>query len=159
MSSVDRNFKSSDYCRLTLLNRSVKFDILVLGLSDKGANIVIHLHHQKSNMTSSACYYNNIPKQKSYHCKQNQESTKGYSKNIVRKNNKFGKRLVSTSRTYASPKGTGPGVQRIKRLLSACHTRRKCSMENYEFGKGSSLVQSLISRELSLYMVRSQNVI
>ena len=39
--------------------------------------------------------------------KQNQESTEGCSKSIVRKNNdKFGKRLVSTSRIYASPKWT-----------------------------------------------------
>ena len=61
---------------------------------------------------------------------QNRESTEGYSKSIVRKNNdKFGKGLVSTSRTYASPKGTGPGVRRSKHPLSACHTRRKCSME------------------------------
>ena len=44
-------------------------------------------------------------------------------------NDKFGKGLVSTSRTYASPKGTGPGVRRSKRPLSACHTRSKCSME------------------------------
>ena len=42
---------------------------------------------------------------------------------------KFGKGLVSTSRTYASPKGTGPGVRRSKPPLSACHTRCKCSME------------------------------
>ena len=64
------------------------------------------------------------------YCKQNRESTEGYSKSIVRKNNdKFGKVLVSTSRTYASPKQTGPGVRRSKRPLSACHTRRKCSME------------------------------
>ena len=50
--------------------------------------------------------------------KENRESTEGYSKSIVRYNNdKFGKGLVSTSRTYASPNGTGPGV------------RRKCSME------------------------------
>ena len=35
------------------------------------------------------------------------------------------KGLVSRSRTYASPKGTGPGVRRSKRPLSACHTRRK----------------------------------
>ena len=62
--------------------------------------------------------------------KQNRESTEGYSKSIVRYNNdKFGKGLVLTSRTYASPKGTGPGVRRSKRPLSACHTRRKCSME------------------------------
>ena len=64
------------------------------------------------------------------HHSQNRESTEGYSKSIIRKNNdKFGKGLVSTSRTYASPKGTGPGVRRSKRPLSACHTRRKCSME------------------------------
>ena len=65
-------------------------------------------------------------------CSQRQtlESTEGYSKNIVRKNNdKFGKGLVSTSRTYASPKGTGPGVRRSKRPLSVCHACRKCSME------------------------------
>ena len=37
--------------------------------------------------------------------------------------------LVSTSRTYASPKGTGPGVRRSKGPLAACHTRRKCSIE------------------------------
>ena len=62
--------------------------------------------------------------------KQNRESTEGYPKSIVRKNNdKFGKGLVSISRTYASPKGTGPGVRRSKRPLSACHTRRICSME------------------------------
>ena len=53
-----------------------------------------------------------------------------YSKSIVQKNNdKFGKGLVSTSRTYSSPKGTGPGVRRSKRPLSACHSRRKCSIE------------------------------
>ena len=77
-------------------------------------------HSLKSLMLT---YYN--------HCiKQNRESTEGYSKSIVRKNNdKFGKGLVSTSRTYASPKGTGPGVRRSKRPLSACHTRRKCSPE------------------------------
>ena len=40
-----------------------------------------------------------------------------------------GKGLVSTSRTYASPKGTGQGAQGSKRPLSACHTRRKCSMK------------------------------
>ena len=62
--------------------------------------------------------------------KQNRESTEGYSKSIVRKDkHKFGKGLVSTSRTYASPKGTGPGVRRSKRPLSACHTRCRCSME------------------------------
>ena len=61
--------------------------------------------------------------------KQNRESTERYSKSTVRQNNdKFGKGLVSTSRTHASPKGTGPGVRRSKRPLSACHTRRKCSM-------------------------------
>ena len=27
------------------------------------------------------------------------------------------------------PNGTGPGVRRSKRPLSACYTRRKCSME------------------------------
>ena len=42
------------------------------------------------------------------------------------------KGLVSTSRTYVSPKGTGPGVRRSKRPLSACHNRRKCSMETYQ---------------------------
>ena len=62
--------------------------------------------------------------------KQNRESTEGYSKSIVRKiNDKFGKELVSTSRTYASPKRTGPGVRRSKRPLSACPTRFNCSME------------------------------
>ena len=39
---------------------------------------------------------------------QNRESTEGYPKSIVRKNNdKFGKGLVSTSRTNASPKRDG----------------------------------------------------
>ena len=58
------------------------------------------------------------------------ESTEGYSKSIVRQNNdKFGKGLVSTSRIYASPKGTAPGVRSSKRPLSACHTRHKCSMK------------------------------
>ena len=63
--------------------------------------------------------------------RQNRKSTEGYSKSIFRENNdKFGKKgLVLTRRTYASPKGTGPGVWRSKRPLSACHTRRKCSME------------------------------
>ena len=62
--------------------------------------------------------------------KQNRESTEGYSKSIVRKKTTSSEKgLVSTSRTYASPKGTGPGVRRKKRPLSACHTRRKCSME------------------------------
>ena len=62
--------------------------------------------------------------------RQNRESTEGYSMSIVRKNNdKFGKGSVSTSRTYASLKGTGPGVWWSKSPLSACHTRRKCSME------------------------------
>ena len=66
----------------------------------------------------------------SEHYKQNRESTEEYSKSIVRYNNdKFEKGFVSVSRTYASPKGAGPGVRRSKRPLSACHTRRKCSME------------------------------
>ena len=47
-----------------------------------------------------------------------EKSTEGYSKSIVRENNdKFGKGLVSTSRTYAGPKGMGPGVRRSKRPL------------------------------------------
>ena len=29
------------------------------------------------------------------------------------------------------PYGTGPGVRRSKRPLSACYIRRKCSMETY----------------------------
>ena len=38
--------------------------------------------------------------------------------------------LVSTSKKKMQvPKGTGPGVRRSKRPLSACHTRRKCCME------------------------------
>ena len=39
------------------------------------------------------------------------------------------KGLVSRSKTYASPKRTGPSVRMSKRPLSACHTRRKFSME------------------------------
>ena len=39
-----------------------------------------------------------------------------------------GKGLVSTSRTYASPNRTGPGVQRSNRPMSACNTSLKCSM-------------------------------
>ena len=39
------------------------------------------------------------------------------------------KGFVQTSRTYASPKEMGPGVQRSKCPLSACHTCRKCSIE------------------------------
>ena len=38
--------------------------------------------------------------------------------------------LVSISRTYASPERDRTGVRRSKRLLSACHPHRKCSMEN-----------------------------
>ena len=80
-------------------------------------------------------------------------------KSIVRRknNDKFGKGLVSTSRTYASPKGTGPGVRRSKRSLLACHTRCKCSMEtthndsflfinqtfNFPFFSDSGIWQSL----------------
>ena len=57
----------------------------------------------------------------SFKTKQNRESTEGYSKSIVLKiTKKSDKGLVSTSRTYASPKGTGPGVRRSKRPLSAC---------------------------------------
>ena len=29
------------------------------------------------------------------------------------------------------PHGTGPGVRRSKRSLSACYTRHQCSMETY----------------------------
>ena len=49
--------------------------------------------------------------------KQNRESIEGYSKSIgvgkIMKSSEKG--LVSTSRTYASPKGMGPGVWRSKR--------------------------------------------
>ena len=52
--------------------------------------------------------------------KQNRERTDGYSISIVRKiTTSLEKWLVSTSRTYASPKGTGPGVRRRKRPLHA----------------------------------------
>ena len=62
--------------------------------------------------------------------KQNRESTEGYSNSMVRKiKTSSEKGLVWTSSTYASPKGTGPDVPRSKRPLSACYTRRKCSME------------------------------
>ena len=37
--------------------------------------------------------------------------------------------LISTSRTNASPKGTRPGVRRSRCPLSACQTRRKCSIK------------------------------
>ena len=37
--------------------------------------------------------------------------------------------MVSTKEHLQIPYGTGPGVRRSKRPLSACHTRRKCSME------------------------------
>ena len=37
--------------------------------------------------------------------------------------------VVSTNEHLQIPNGTGPGVRRSKRPLSACHTRRKCSME------------------------------
>ena len=54
--------------------------------------------------------------------------------------------MVSTSRTYASPKGTGPGVRRSKRPLSACHTRRKCSMETTQISvKGQKNIGALSS--------------
>ena len=63
--------------------------------------------------------------------KENRESTEGHSKSTVRKNyDKFGKRMGI--RTHASPKEAGPGVRRSKRLLLACHTHRKCSMESFQ---------------------------
>ena len=75
--------------------------------------------------------------QKPLHKKQNQESTEGYSKSIVWKNTTSSEKgLASTSRTYASPKGTGPGVQRSKRPLSACHTRHK-RLEHMQVPKGT----------------------
>ena len=76
--------------------------------------------------------------------KQNRESTEGYSKSIVRKiNDKFGKELGSTSRTYASPKRTGPGVRRSKRPLSACPTRCKCYMETSTHFKITCIHESI----------------
>ena len=76
--------------------------------------------------------------------KQNRESTEGYSKSIVRKiNDKFGKELVSTSKTYASPKRTGPDVQISKRPLSACPTRCKSSMETSTHFKITCLHESI----------------
>ena len=62
--------------------------------------------------------------------KQTRESTEGCSKCIVRKNNKLGKRIrLNKWNIYKSKNGTRPGVRRSKRPLSACHTRRKYSME------------------------------
>ena len=76
--------------------------------------------------------------------KQNRESTEGYSKSIVRKiKDKFGKELVSTRRTYASPKRTGPGVRRSKRPLSACPTHCKCSMETSTHFKITCIHESI----------------
>ena len=64
------------------------------------------------------------------HRKQNRESTERYSKSIVRrKKRKIRKKELASTSTYASPIGTGPGVRRSKRPLSACYTRRICSME------------------------------
>ena len=64
--------------------------------------------------------------------KQNRKSTEGCSNSIVRKNNKFGKCYWFLQVEHMQvPNGTGPGARRSKRPLSACHTRRKCSMETY----------------------------
>ena len=64
------------------------------------------------------------------------------------------------------PKGTGLGVRRSKRSLSACYIRRKCHMETYHNSVicrvrlyGHNLVSSLIGGGFSLYLVRLQNVI
>ena len=62
--------------------------------------------------------------------KQNRESTEGYSKNIVRKITK--KDWSQQVEHMQVPKGTGPGIRRSKRPLSACHTRRKCASETYQ---------------------------
>ena len=71
--------------------------------------------------------------------KQNQESTKGYSKSIVWKNTTISEKgFASTSRKYASPKGSGPGVWRSKRPLSACHTCHK-RFEYMQVPKGTGL--------------------
>ena len=56
--------------------------------------------------------------------KENGESTEGCSKWMVRKKN-----CSQQVEHMQVLNGTGPGVRRSKRPLSACHTRRKCSLE------------------------------
>ena len=64
------------------------------------------------------------------------------------------------------PNGTGPGVRRSKRPLSACYTSRKSFIESSHksingrvWYKGHGLVKSLIGGGLPLYLVRLQNTI
>ena len=65
--------------------------------------------------------------------KQNRENIEGCSKCIVRKQippvqvrqKDWSQQVVHMQ----VPNGTGPGVRRSKRPLSACYTRRKRSME------------------------------
>ena len=65
-----------------------------------------------------------------FYTKQNRKGTEGCSKSIVRKNNdKITRHWSQQVENMQVPNGTGPGDWRSKRLLSACYTRRKCSME------------------------------
>ena len=75
------------------------------------------------------------------------------------------------------PKGTGPGVRRTKRPLSACHTRRKCSMETTQnslkgrvrykvwsvggclcIWSGHRMSFNICARESSYCLIRSSNL-
>ena len=87
---------------------------------------------------------------------------------VVRKKKyKFGKKDWSQQvEQMQVPNGTGSGVRRSKRPLSACYYRRKCSMETSHKSvkgrirsKGHGLVLSPIGGGLSLYLVRLQNFI
>ena len=49
--------------------------------------------------------------------------------NSPEKNTSSGKGLVSKAEHMQVPNGTGPGVRRSKRPLSACYIHRKCSRE------------------------------
>ena len=59
---------------------------------------------------------------------QNRESNEGCSKLIVRKKLQVREKNWSQQVEHLQvPFGTGPGVRRSKRPLSACYNRRKCS--------------------------------
>ena len=63
--------------------------------------------------------------------KQNRETTEGCSNRIVRKKLQHvrEKDWFQQVENMQVPNGTGPGVRRSKHPLSACYSRRKCSME------------------------------
>ena len=57
------------------------------------------------------------------------EVPRGVRNSKVRRQDKFRRDWSRHKNTCKSQSGTGPGVRRSKRPLSACHTRCICSME------------------------------